>query len=116
MNPQTQNPYPYALNNPVNRVDPTGLASEGSEGGFSEAFFEELLFQDCIKFVLVTFLLAILAVGFLGLPAFAGVGGTAGVIVAGVSTVNFLAASGAAAGVGYSDYEVCTARFSQATR
>lgn len=28
LNPQMQNPYPYALSNPVIRVDPTGLASE----------------------------------------------------------------------------------------
>lgn len=28
LEPQTHNPYAYALNNPVNRVDTTGLASE----------------------------------------------------------------------------------------
>jgi RHS repeat-associated protein len=30
-NPQTQNRYAYVLNNPTNRVDPTGL--HDSEGG-----------------------------------------------------------------------------------
>lgn len=29
MRPQTFNPYPYVQNNPVNRIDPTGLDSEG---------------------------------------------------------------------------------------
>jgi RHS repeat-associated protein len=44
--PQTLNRYAYALNNPVNRVDPTGLASEGLGGGFNP------LTLECLSFVL----------------------------------------------------------------
>ncbi len=62
------NPYPYALNSPVNRVDPTGLASEMAGMTWDERLLEELLFQDCFKLVLVTSQLILLAFLFGALP------------------------------------------------
>jgi RHS repeat-associated protein len=47
-NPQTQNRYAYVENNPVNRVDPTGLDSEGVTSGVIPHFVAiELIAAHC---------------------------------------------------------------------
>jgi hypothetical protein len=108
--PQTLNRYAYALNNPVNRTDPAGLASEGGGGGLANELLEELVFQDCVKLVLVTVLLVALAGAFFALPSTLVVGGLAATLFAGISTFNALVTAGAAAGVGYAATDLCSER------
>jgi RHS repeat-associated protein len=107
LDPQSQNRYAYAGNNPVNRTDPTGLMSEG--GGWEEFLIEQFVFQDCLKFSLLTAALVGLAVGFATaplalptLPLWLTIVATIELEVAAVAT------GGAAAGVGYSASEICT--------
>ena len=109
LNPQTHNPYAYGLNNPVNRVDPRGLASESAD--WQDRLIEELLFQECLKFVLVTAALAILAFGFFGAPLFIstlGIPVALQLLVALELQIAAAAATGAAAGIGYAAYKICT--------
>ena len=59
--PQTFNRYPYAANDPVNRVDPTGLVSEGGPGLSCLSF---VLLLASVSLLLVSPSLVSVALGF----------------------------------------------------
>jgi RHS repeat-associated protein len=96
--PRGLNRYAYAYNSPAVYTDPTGLAVREEA---INALLEELVLQDCWKLVAVTALLAVLAVGFLLLPAAPLVASPAAVaVLAGFSYFNAFVTAGASLGVG----------------
>jgi RHS repeat-associated protein len=97
--PQTLNRYAYALNNPVNRVDPTGLASEGAGG------LNGLLRECSTELLIVAAFFIAVGIGLVGLWGW----GVAGAFAAGATIEAFhagaqlgwlLGAAGLIGGVG----------------
>jgi RHS repeat-associated protein len=84
--PQTMNRYVYALNNPVNRVDPTGLASEGPmllTSNLSSLLGELIVGQSCTGAAVGLFIALAMTVFMLAPPSGGGLINPVNIQVAG---------------------------------